>query len=42
MAATIPSGNGSFGEVPGVGHGLHNEDMDATVGIIREFFDSGQ
>ena len=42
MVATIPNGNGSFREVPGVGHGLHNEDMDSTVGIIRGFFDDGQ
>lgn len=38
MVATIPNGNGQFGEVPGVGHGLHTEDMDATVGILRDFF----
>ena len=37
MVAAIPGGNGTFGEVPNVGHGLHNEDMDATVGIIRKF-----
>ncbi len=38
MVATIPNGNGVFGEVPGVGHGLHNEDMEATLDIIRSFF----
>jgi len=42
MAATIPNGNGRFGEIPGVGHGLHNEDMGATVGIIREFFEDSE
>ena len=40
MTETIPNGNGAFGEVPGVGHGLHNENMDGTVKIIREFFDA--
>ena len=42
MVDTIPNGNGTFAEVPGVGHGLHNEDMDATVDIIRGFLDGGQ
>ena len=42
MVDTIPNGNGTFAEVPGVGHGLHNEDMDATIDIIRGFFDGGQ
>ena len=38
MVATIPNGNGVFGEIPNVGHGLHNEDLDATVSILREFY----
>jgi pimeloyl-ACP methyl ester carboxylesterase len=38
MVETIPGGKGRFGEVPGVGHMLHAEDLDATVGILREFF----
>ena len=33
----IPGGKGRFGEVPGVGHGLHSEDLQATAGVIREF-----
>ena len=38
MAATIPNGNGVFKEVPDSGHGLHSENMDGTVEIVREFF----
>jgi pimeloyl-ACP methyl ester carboxylesterase len=38
MAATIPNGKGVMKEVPDAGHGLHSEQMDATVNIIREFF----
>ena len=38
MEAAIPNGNGTFGEVPGAGHGLHSENMGETVRIIREFF----
>ena len=37
MAATIPNGKGTLKEVPGVGHMLYREDMEATVKIIREF-----
>lgn len=40
MVATIPEDNGTMKEVPGAGHGLHNENMDATVEIIREFLES--
>ena len=40
MEAAIPNGNGTFGEVPGAGHGLHGDNMDETVRIIREFFDT--
>ncbi|MBI4329126.1 MAG: alpha/beta hydrolase [Chloroflexi bacterium] len=38
MAATVPNRKGVFREVPGVGHGLQNEDMETTVRIVREFF----
>ncbi len=38
MAATIPEARGEMREVPGVGHGLHGEDMAATVEVLREFF----
>ena len=38
MVATIPGGKGTLTEVPGVGHGLHGEDLEATVRAIREFF----
>ncbi len=37
MAATIPDGKGSYGEVPGAGHGLHSDNLDGTVKIIRDF-----
>ena len=37
MAQTIPNGNGSFDEVPFAGHGLHQDNMDATVNMIRGF-----
>ena len=40
MEAAIPNGNGTFGEVPGAGHGLHGDNMAETVRIIREFFDT--
>ncbi|MCI0438695.1 MAG: alpha/beta hydrolase [Chloroflexi bacterium] len=40
MAETIPNGNGAFCEIPGVGHGLHNEDMEGVVKAIRDFFDT--
>ena len=38
MVETIPDGKGQFGEVPGVGHMLHQEALCATVRILREFF----
>ena len=38
MAATIPNGNGTFTEVPDAGHGLHNDNMEGSVAIIRDFF----
>ena len=40
VAALIPGGNGRFGEVPGVGHGLHGEDLEATAGVIRAFLEA--
>ena len=40
MAATIPGGKGIYRDVPAAGHGLHRENMDGTVTIIREFFES--
>ncbi len=39
VAALIPGGRGRFGEVPGVGHGLHGEDLEATAGVIRAFLE---
>ncbi len=41
MASAIPGG-GSVAEIPGVGHGLHSEDVDATAKIVRAFFRSEQ
>jgi pimeloyl-ACP methyl ester carboxylesterase len=40
MAAMVPNGKGKLIEVPGVGHGLHSQDMETTVRIIREFLES--
>ncbi|MQG20814.1 MAG: alpha/beta hydrolase [SAR202 cluster bacterium] len=40
MVAKMPDGNGSLIEVPGAGHGLHGENMEGTVQILREFFAS--
>ena len=40
VAALIPDGKGRFGEVPGVGHGLHGEDLEATAGVIRAFLEA--
>ena len=40
MAATIPDGNGTCREVPNAGHGLHGENMEGALRILREFFDS--
>ena len=40
MVDTIPDDRGQLAEVTGVGHGLHDEDMAATVGLIRRFFDT--
>ena len=40
VAALIPGGKGRFGEVPGVGHGLHGEDLEGTAGVIREFLEA--
>ena len=40
MVRKIPGSNGSLIEVPGVGHGLHTEDMGATVDLVRRFFQS--
>ena len=39
MAATIPDENGIVEEVPGAGHGLHDDNMDGTVKIIRKFLE---
>ncbi len=38
MVETIPEGKGVFKEVPFAGHGLHNENMEGTVELIRGFF----
>jgi len=40
MVAKIPDGNGTLIEVPGAGHGLHGENMEGTVQILRVFFES--
>ena len=40
MVETIPGGNGALGQVPNTGHGLHDENMEGTLAIIREFLDS--
>lgn len=40
MAATIPDGNGSCRELPGAGHGLHNENLEGALSLLRDFFDS--
>ncbi|MBI4311357.1 MAG: alpha/beta hydrolase [Chloroflexi bacterium] len=40
MAAAIPSGRGAMREVPRAGHGLHRDNMEDTVRIIREFLQS--
>ena len=37
MAATIPHGKGTLKEVSSAGHGLQQENMEATVKIIQEF-----
>lgn len=37
VAALIPGGKGRFGEVAGVGHGLHGEDLEGTAAVIRAF-----
>ncbi|MCI0869633.1 MAG: alpha/beta hydrolase [Chloroflexi bacterium] len=39
IAATIPDENGIVEEVPGAGHGLHNDNLDDTVRIIRRFLE---
>lgn len=39
MAATIPNENGIVEEVPGAGHGLHNDNLEDTVKIIRRFLE---
>ena len=39
MATTIPDENGIVEEVPGAGHGLHSDNMDGTVKIIRRFLE---
>jgi pimeloyl-ACP methyl ester carboxylesterase len=39
MAITIPDENGIVDEVPGAGHGLHNENLQDTVSIIRRFLE---
>ena len=40
MVETIPNGNGTLEEVPNAGHGLHNENMEGALAIIRDFLDS--
>ena len=40
MAEAIPNGNGSMREVPGAGHGLHGENMEGALEILREFLAS--
>ena len=40
MVETIPNNKGQFGEIPDVGHGLHTEDIDATIRKLRAFFRS--
>ncbi len=39
MVETIPNGNGALGEVPNAGHGLHNENMEGALAIIRDFLE---
>ncbi len=39
MAITIPYENGFVDEVPGVGHGLHDENLQDTVNIMRRFLE---
>lgn len=38
MVATIPGGRATMHEVPGAGHGLHNENPDDVERMLREFF----
>ncbi|MBI4203068.1 MAG: alpha/beta hydrolase [Chloroflexi bacterium] len=40
MVARMPNGKGVFKEVPGAGHGLHRENMEGAVAIIKEFLGS--
>jgi pimeloyl-ACP methyl ester carboxylesterase len=40
MAATVPGGKGACRELPNAGHGLHNENLEGALQILREFFDS--
>lgn len=40
MEATIPNGKGTFKELSAAGHGLHSENMEEAVQIIREFFET--
>lgn len=40
MAATIGEDLATMREVPGAGHGLHNENADAVEQLLREFFAS--
>lgn len=39
IAVTIPEENGIVEEVPGAGHGLHDDNMADTVRIIRSFLE---
>ena len=40
MAEAIPNGNGIMREVPKAGHGLHGENMEGALEILREFLAS--
>ena len=40
MVSAIPEGMGLFKEVTGAGHGLHSENLEETVQIIREFLET--
>ncbi len=40
MEATIPNGNGRLYTLPNAAHGLHTENEEGTLAILREFFAS--
>jgi len=38
MVMAIPDDRGSLAEVPGAGHGLHNDNLGGTVRALKDFF----